>query len=296
MIRRVGVVGLGIMGQGMSKCLVQAGFEVCVYNRTRAKCEEVEKMGARVADTPADAAKGAQAVFTMLADPPAIREAVLGDNGAVEGLEPGAILIDCSTVDPETSASLKAAAESKGGSFLDSPVTGSKVAADSGELVLMIGGDAETIERARPALDAISSRIIHAGPTGSGTMLKLCFNLFVGHMAASLAESLVMGVKSGLKVETIMEAVMAGRIASSFYEWKGGCMADRDFGTSFSTKLLHKDLGLIMSAGNGLGVPLPVTAAVKELFQMAKGKGLAEEDFCSVVKVIEEFAGVEVRT
>jgi len=295
MNRRIGFVGLGIMGSGMAASLVRAGFDLTVYNRTRGRCSELEAKGARVADSPADAARAAEVVVTMLADPPAIREAVLGENGVIEGLEPGAVLIDCSTVDPGTTAAIRLAAEAKGAKSLDSPVTGSKPAAASGELVMMVGGDDATLAKARPVLEAMSTKIIHAGPSGSGTMLKLCFNLFVGHMAASLAEALVLGVKSGLKPWTIIEAVMSGKIQSPFYEWKGGCMVDRDFSTSFSTKLLHKDLGLIMSAGHGLGVPLPVTAAVKELFQMAKGKGLADEDFCSVVKVIEEFAGIEVR-
>lgn len=292
---RVGFVGLGIMGSGMAANLLKEGFEVCVYNRTRSRCLELEKLGAKTAETPADAARGATVVVTMLADPPAIKEAVLGNGGVIEGLEPGSVLIDCSTVDPDTTSATRAAAESRGAAFLDSPVTGSKSAAESGELVMMIGGDDKTLAAVRPVLDAMSSRIIHAGPSGSGTMLKLCFNLFVSHMAASLAEALSLGVKSGLKPETILEAVMAGKIQSPFYEWKGNCIADRDFSTNFSTKLMHKDTGMIMSAAQGLGVPLPVTAAVKELFQMAKCRGLEDEDFCSVAKVIEQDAGIEIR-
>lgn len=295
MNRKVGFVGLGIMGEGMAGSLLRNGFEVTVYNRTRSKCTRLEKMGARVAETPADAARGCGTVVTMLADPPAIREAVLGKGGVIEGIESGAVLVDCSTVDPETTAAIKEAVEARGARSLDCPVTGSKPAAASGELVLMVGGETETLQMARPVLEAMSSRIIHAGPSGSGTMLKLCFNLFVSHMAASLAEALVLGAKSGLKPDAVIEAVMAGKIQSPFYEWKGGCMADRDFDTNFSTRLMHKDTGLILSAAAGLGVPLPVTAAVRELLQMAKSKGLADEDFCSVVKVIEEFAGVEVR-
>jgi len=292
---RVGFIGLGIMGGGMAASVLRAGYDLTVYNRTRSKCANLERMGARIADTPAGAAKGAGVVITMLADPPAVREAVLGKNGVIEGLESGAVLVDCSTVDPETTAALRAAAESKGAKSLDAPVTGSRAAAEDGELVLMIGGEEGTIEKARPVLEAMSSKIMHAGPSGSGTMIKLCFNLFVSHMAASLAEALVLGVKSGLKPQMIIDAVMAGRIQSPYYEWKGGGIIDRDFSTNFSTKLMHKDTNLIMSAGYSLGVPLPVTAAVKELLQMAKGEGLSEEDFCSVVKVIEQNAGVEVR-
>lgn len=295
MKQRIGFVGLGIMGRGMAANLLDAGYEVAVYNRTRNKTEELGKLGAQVADTPAMAARGREVVITMLADPPAIQDAVLGENGVIEGLEPGAILIDCSTVDSATTAATLAAANSKGAKFIDSPVSGSKTAATTGELILMVGGEETTLNEVREVLDVISKKIVYAGPSGSGTMLKLCFNLIVSHMTAALSEALVLGVKSGLKPETIIETVMAGVIGSRLYEWKGGCIMDRDFATNFSTKLMHKDLNLIMSVGYSLNAPLPVSAAVKELFGMAKSGSQAEEDFCSVVKVLEEFAGVEVR-
>jgi len=295
MKERIGFVGLGIMGRGMAATLVRCGYDVTVYNRTRSKAEELGRLGAKVADTPAGAARGAGVVITMLADPPAVDEAVLGVNGVIEGLEAGSILIDCSTVDPATTAAVREAAASKGARFLDSPVAGSKDAAAKGELILMVGGDEETLREVREILEVMSKRIIHAGPSGSGTMVKLCFNLVGSHMMAALSEALVLGTKSGLAPEVILDAVMAGALASRLYEWKGGCVMDRDFTTNFSIKLMHKDLSLMMSAGYSLGTPLPVTAAVKELYSMAKGHGESEEDFCSVVKVLEDLAGVEVR-
>jgi 3-hydroxyisobutyrate dehydrogenase-like beta-hydroxyacid dehydrogenase len=279
----------------MAENLIKGGFDLTVYNRTRAKAEDIAKLGAKIADTPAEAARGQDVVITMLADPPAVREVIFGKDGLVGGLESGSILIDCSTVDPTTTASVREAAESKGAAFLDSPVAGSKDAAAKGELILMVGGEEAVLNRVRPILEAVSKRIVHAGPSGSGTMVKLCFNLAVSHMAAALSEALVLGVKSGLKPEVIIDTIMAGTVAAPFYQWKGGCIMDRDFTTNFSTKLMHKDLGLLMSAGGLFGVPLPVTAAVKELFSMAKGHGQAEEDFCSVVKVLEGLAHIEVR-
>lgn len=292
---RIGFVGLGIMGRGMAASLVKAGYDVTVHNRTQSRTQELVALGAKASDTPADAAKGKPVVITMLADPPAVNEAVLGMNGVIEGLEPSAILIDCSTVDPVTTARTRDAAAARGARFLDCPVAGSKDAAANGELIAMVGGDKDTLDEAREILEAVSKTIIHAGPAGSGTMVKLCFNLMVSHMTAALAEAMVMGVKAGLKPEVILDTIMAGRISSDFYRWKGGCMADGDFATNFSTKLMHKDLNLIMSAGQSLGVPLPTTAAVKELFGMAKTSGHAEDDFCSVVRVLEEFAGTLVR-
>ena len=296
MEQQIGFVGLGIMGRGMAANLLKAGYELTVYNRTRARAEEFAKIGAKIADTPAQAAQGKHVVITMLADPPAINEAVLGKNGVIDGLESGAILIDCSTVDPATTRATLEAAQKKGVQFLDCPVAGSKDAAAKGELILMLGGDEQTIAQVRDILEVVSKCIIHAGPSGSGTMVKLCFNLAVSHMAAALSEALVLGVKGGLKPEVIVETFMAGTIGAPFYRWKGGCIMDRDFTTHFSTDLMHKDLTLMMSAGRELDVPLPVTAAVKELFTMAKSHGEAEADFCSVIKILEDLAGVEVKS
>lgn len=295
MKQRIGFIGLGIMGRGMAANLLRAGYEVTVYNRTRCKAEELQSLGAKIADTPALAAKGNDVVIAMLADPPAICEAVLGEKGIIEGLENNAILIDCSTVDPNTTTATREAAAAKGARFIDCPVAGSKDAAAKGELILMVGGDENTLEEVRNILEVVSKKIIHAGPAGSGTMVKLCFNLAVSHMAAAMSEALVLGVASGLKPEVIINTFMAGTIGAPFFEWKGGCIMDRDFTTHFSTKLMHKDLGLMMSAGYSLNVPLPVTAAVKEYFSMAKAHGQADEDFCSIVKVLEDLAGVEVQ-
>lgn len=295
MKQKIGFIGLGIMGRGMAANLLEAGYEVTVYNRTRERSEELGRLGAEVVDTPAKAAEAKGIVITMLADPLAVDEVVLSREGVIDGLRRNAVFIDCSTVDPATTATTQAAAAAKGARFLDSPVAGSKDAAAQGELILMVGGEEEILEEVRPVLEVVSKKIIYAGPSGSGTMLKLCFNLAVSHMAAALGEALVLGVKSGLKPEVIIETFMAGTIGAPFYQWKGGAIMDRDFTTHFSTKLMHKDLNLMSSAGYMFNVPLPVTAAVKELFGMAKAHGEGEEDFCSVIKVLEELTGVEVK-
>ncbi len=296
MAQSVGFIGLGIMGQGMARNLLKSGFSVTVYNRTRARSEELAADGAAIAETPADAARGKDFVITMLSDPAAVKSVVEGERGLAAGLGAGATLIDCSTVDTETSAMLLQLAKSKGADFLDSPVTGSKLGAEAGELVLLLGGEAAVLEQARGVLEAMSKRIIHAGPSGSGTLLKLCFNLMVSHTAVALSESLVLGAKGGLNPETIVDALMAGALASYFIDWKGKCMITRDFATNFSTKLMLKDTKLIASTAQSLGFDLPTTDAVRDKLQEAADSGLAEEDFCSVVKVYEKAAGVEVRS
>lgn len=294
-MQKIGFIGLGIMGQGMTASLIKAGYDVTLYNRTRSRAEELAKEGAKVANTPAEAAEGNDVVITMLADPQAIHDVVLGKKGVIEGLKKNAVLIDCSTVDPATTKATLEAADARGARFLDSPVAGSKDAAAGGELILMVGGREADLSEVRDILEVLSKKIIYAGPSGSGTSLKLCFNLIVSHMAAALSESLILGVSAGLKPETLIETFMAGTVGAPFYRWKGGCIMDRDFATNFSIRLMHKDLNLMMSAGYDQNVPLPVTAAVKELFSMAKAHGQAEEDFCSVIKVLEDLADVEVK-
>lgn len=291
---KVAVLGMGIMGQGMALTLIREGHEVTVWNRTRDRAEELAGRGATVADTPKQAAESKDFVIAMLANPDAVQAVAFGDHGLIGSLKEGAVLIDCSTVDPATSAVLAEAAAERGAGFLDSPVGGSKVAAESGELILMVGGDEATFEKAKPILEALSKKIIRAGGTTMGSYLKLCFNLMVSHMSAALAEALVFGAKAGLDPALVLDTINAGVIGSKFYEWKGGCMLDRDFTTNFSINLMHKDLNLIMSAAYGLNVPLPVSASVKELFGTAKSCCDPEEDFCAVIRALESVTHFEV--
>lgn len=294
-MKKIGFIGLGIMGQGMAANLIKAGYDVTLYNRTRSRATELAEQDVKIANTPAEAAEGNDLIITMLADPQAIQDTVIGKKGVIEGLKKNAILVDCSTVDPATTKATLEAADARGARFLDSPVAGSKDAAAGGELILMVGGRESDLDEVRDVLEILSKKIIYAGPSGSGTSLKLCFNLVVSHMAAALSESLILGVSAGLQPETIIETIMAGTVSAPFYQWKGGCIMDRDFTTNFSTRLMHKDLNLMMAAGYEQNVPLPVTAAVKEFFSMAKAHGQGEEDFCSIIKVLEDLADIEVK-
>lgn len=291
----IGLLGLGIMGRGMAIRLAKCGYQVTVWNRTRGKAEELVQFGAKVADTPRQAAEGNDIVITMLADPKAVKEVDYGPDGVLAGLKAGAVLIDCSTVDPATSRKLASRAGEAGADFLDCPVGGSKVAAENGELVLMVAGDPAVVARVRPVLEKMSKKITYAGETGMGASLKLCFNLIVSHMAAGLSESLMLGARSGLDPALVLDAVNGAVIGSKFYEWKGACILDRDFSTNFSLKLMHKDLNLMMETAYDLNTPLPVTASVKELFGMAAACCDPEADFSSVIRALETVTGTEVR-
>ena len=291
---KVGFIGLGAMGQGMAKNIISAGFPTTLYNRTRDKAEAFVELGGKVADTPKAAAEGADVVVSCLADPPAVEAVMFGPDGAIAGIKADATLIDMSTVDPRTTLKLADALKAKGAHLLDAPVAGSKHVAAAGELVAMVGGDEQVLRRCRPVLDAMCKSVIHTGPNGTGTYTKLAFNLIVGHMGVALAEGMVLGKKAGLDCQILLDTIMSSVIGSKFYEWKGGCILNRDFSQYFATRLMHKDLNLAMSVAYDLNIALPVTAAVKELFGAAKATGHEDEDFCSVIRPLEEIAGIEV--
>lgn len=293
-MKRIGFLGLGIMGRGMAVNLVQAGYPLTVWNRTKDKALQLAELGALIAENPAQAASNQDVIITMLADPKAVENVAYRPDGILAGIRPGSILIDSSTVDPHTSLKLAAAVKAKEAHFLDAPVAGSKKAAEEGQLIMMVGGSPDTLASVRPILETMSKQIIHAGPVGMGTYLKLCFNLIVSHMAAALSEGLLLGAKAGLDPSLILETIGAGIIASKFYDWKGQCILNRDFSTNFSLRLMHKDLNLIMSAAYELDVPLPVTAVVKELFGTAKSCANPDDDFSSVIRALESVANFEV--
>ncbi len=293
--RKLGFIGLGIMGRAMAENLLKSGSSVTVYNRTRARAEEMKSLGARVADTAADAARGSDVVISMVSDPAAVRDVILGHGGAVEGLGQGAVLIDCSTIDPKTTMEVSEAARSRGASFLDAPVTGSKIGAEKGELIMIVGGTPELIASVQDVFDVISKKVVIAGPTGSGVWMKLCFNTLVGQMIVGISQAVVTAKAAGLDPRVFLDLVMSGAIQSPFYAWKGGCILDRDFSTNFSTKLMRKDADLAIGAARDLGIPLIATESVRDALDRAIEAGYGEDDMCSYARVLEQLAGVEAK-
>jgi len=279
----------------MAENLLKSGSSVTVYNRTRARAEEMKSLGARVADTAADAARGSDVVISMVSDPAAVRDVILGHGGAVEGLGQGAVLIDCSTIDPKTTMEVSEAARSRGASFLDAPVTGSKIGAEKGELIMIVGGTPELIASVQDVFDVISKKVVIAGPTGSGVWMKLCFNTLVGQMIVGISQAVVTAKAAGLDPRVFLDLVMSGAIQSPFYAWKGGCILDRDFSTNFSTKLMRKDADLAIGAARDLGIPLIATESVRDALDRAIEAGYGEDDMCSYARVLEQLAGVEAK-
>ncbi len=286
-MQTVALLGLGVMGSGMAQNLLKAGFSLTVYNRTRAKAEPLAAKGARVAETPKEAVSAAQVSLSMVGDDTASRAMWLGENGALAGAKPDTVLVECSTLSLDWVRELAGHATSHNLAFLDSPVTGSKDAAEAGELRLLVGGDAAVLERVRPVLEAVSRRIDLFGPTGSGALVKLINNLMGGVQAVVLAEGLALAERAGLDMEQVVSFIINGAPGSPIVKGKAARMAARDYGdTQFALKWMHKDTTYALRAADEFGVPMPTVAVAREVYRMARNLGLGEADFAAVIEAL----------
>ncbi|UHA72084.1 NAD(P)-dependent oxidoreductase [Paenibacillus sp. 481] len=290
-MKTVAVIGLGTMGAPMAENLLRKGFAVTVYNRTSAKAEPLRAMGAQVAATPAEAAAHADVVLTMVSNDHSIEQVYYGDHGLLETTRPGTTIIDSSTISPSLVARLAADCSAKGASFLDAPVTGSKPAAIEGTLVFMVGGDTAVLEGAMDVLEAMGRKIIHMGPTGSGSITKLAHNALVGINNAALAEGFSIVAKAGVNPTAFLDVVQNGTGGSRAADLKGQKIIAGNFDNQFSLQLMLKDLKLASRLTEDMQSPSPMLDAAKSLFQMGQTAGYGEEDLCAVVKMYEQWIG-----
>lgn len=281
---KIAFLGLGIMGSRMAERLIRAGFELTVWNRTPGKAEALKKLGATEAASPKEAAAAADAAITMLADPASVEEVVF-KKGLLEGLTKGSLYIDMTTVSPETSRKLGAACAEREIAFLDAPVTGSKPAAAAGELLLMVGGDPSTLERARPVLQPMSKKIVHMGPIGQGSMMKLVNNLSMAGAMAALSEGFTLGKRGGLSGEAILEVLTSGALVSPLLRLKGEAILKGNFEPLFSLKHMAKDVHLAVEESQRERLDAPLSRLLDGLFQEAQRRNLGEEDYAALIKV-----------
>jgi 3-hydroxyisobutyrate dehydrogenase len=272
------------MGCGMAGNLLKAGFSLTVYNRTAAKAEALVMDGARFASTPAEAVKGATIVIGMLADDTVSREVWAGRNGALGGVQQGAILIESSTVSPAWVAELAQLASEHGAELLDAPVTGSRMQAASGQLTFLVGGSDRALEIAAPVLKTMSKEIVHMGPGGSGAKMKLINNFLCGVQVASLAEGLAWIEHSGLDRDKALSILKSGAPGSPLLGAIAERMATRNYAVNFLLRLMTKDLAYAESEAAGCGVQLKTSEAAKSHFEAAIAKGLGESDMASVIE------------
>jgi len=281
---RIAFLGLGIMGAGMARRLAGAGFPLTVYNRNPERVAAFAQFGARATATPREAAQEADIIMSMVADDPASRSIWLGDQGALAGAKAGAVLVESSTVSPAWVQELAAAAAARGCALLDAPVTGSKSHAASGELNFLVGGAADALEKARPALAVMSRSIVHLGPTGNGAMFKLINNFICGVQVAALAQGLVLVDKSGLNREQAVELLKNGAPGSPLVKTLADRMTASDFTPNFLLKLMAKDLGYAITEAKRHSIDLTTAGSALAVFARAMSLGHGDKDMAAVIE------------
>jgi 3-hydroxyisobutyrate dehydrogenase len=276
------------MGAGMAKNLLSAGFAVTVFNRTRAKAEPLAALGARVAETAADAARDADVVVSMLSDEAASRAAWTGEEGALTGVKAGAVLVESSTVKPKWIAELASLAKARGAEVLDAPVTGSRVQAEAGELTFLVGGERAALERVRPALKAMSKEIVYLGPSGSGARMKLINNFLAGVQVASLAEGMAWIERSGLDRELALKVLKNGAPGSPLLGAISARMVEAKYEVNFLLALMDKDLRYAATDAAALGIDLRTAKCAEARFQDAVDAGYGGRDMSAVVEPLRK--------
>lgn len=294
-MKKVGFIGLGVMGMGMAKNLLLRGYEVAVYNRTAGKAAELLKLGAVQLESPAAVAQAADVVITMISNDAAIRDVYWGDNGVFAGARSGITLIDSSTISPSLAKELAAAAAAISASFLDAPVTGSKPAAEDGTLVFMVGGSEDTISGVEDILLAMGRKVIPMGDNGSGAVAKLAHNTIVGINVVALAEGMAIAASGGIDGAAFLELVQSGGAASKAADLKGTKVLEGNYDVQFSLELMLKDLRLSSVLSDSFKVPTPLLEAAKSQFQIGDSMGLGELDMCSVAQAYEKWIGRKIQ-
>jgi 2-hydroxy-3-oxopropionate reductase len=276
------------MGRPMAMNLLKAGHSLTVWNRTSSRARELVAAGATLAKSPREAAAASDILFTIVSDPPALEEVLWGhpgnNDGAMAGLRPGSIYIDSSTVAPALTRRVAAACAEQSVRYLDAPVTGGDWGAREGNLVFMIGGEADTLREAEPVLGVLGKKWFHLGPNGAGQTVKLAMNAILALQVGAMAEALALVNKAGLKGEQLIEVMQSSMARSGVLDIKAPLMVAGDFKPSFPLRLMHKDLGLALDLANQLGVALPATAAAREVYNYVKGASPNDLDYSGVMR------------
>lgn len=297
---QIGFIGIGVMGRPMTLNLLKAGHGVTIYARHPEKPEvqEVLKAGAKSAPSARAVAMASEMVITMVPNSTQVEEVVAGPQGVLEGTRKGLIIIDMSTIAPSMSRKMAEAAIAKGAHFLDAPVSGGSQGAVNGTLTIMVGGEQNIFEQARPVLETMGKKenIFYVGPSGAGEIVKIVNNMLVGTISASIAEALVLGVKAGADVATMTKVIAMSSGASWQLSNQFPLRAfNGSFQPGFMTDLLHKDLGLALDLAAQQETPVAMTALSRQLFEMARAAGHGKDDYTAVLKVLEQMANIEVR-
>jgi 2-hydroxy-3-oxopropionate reductase len=280
----VGFIGLGLMGQPMAAKVLRAGFPLSVWNRTRERAEKLAAQGARVGASPREVTENSDVLITMVSDPAALETVLWGAEGALEGLRAGSVLVDSSTVSPVLVRRVAEACDSRNVGFLDAPVTGGTWGAEKGELVFMVGGRTEVLERVRPVLSVMGKRIFHLGPNGAGQTVKLAMNLLLALEVQAFAEALALVTAAGLPPDNLVEVMQSSMGRAPLLDVKAPLMLEGKFAPSFPLRLMNKDLGLAMELARDLGAALPAGAAAYSTYSAVNATVTDDVDYAAVAQ------------
>jgi len=283
---KIGFIGLGIMGSRMAANLQRYGYSLAVYNRTPAKAESLLGPCGTFAESPAKLAEQVEIVFTMLANPAAVEEAALGDNGFLDHLQPNALWVDCSSVDPSFSKKMATEAARRGVRFVDAPVTGSAVPAAEAKLVFWVGGEPPDLEAIRSLLLCMGNRIVHVGGPAMGTSMKMVVNVLLGNAMAAFAEGMALGQGLGISRKVLFNSLLSTPVAAPFLASKRLKIESGKYEAEFPLRWQQKDLHLVAESAFDAGVAMPVTNAAKELYRLAMMEGHGLEDFSAICKYL----------
>ena len=292
---KIGFVGLGIMGMPMAGHLLDAGYDVAAYDVRRAAVQEASQRGAEACSSPAEVASLSDIIITMVPDSPDVEAVIAGDNGILDGVQHGSVVIDMSTIDPATGQRMAELLQEKGADMLDAPVTGGAIGAQNATLSIFVGGSAESFERCKPVLELLGASVMHMGPGGTGHTAKLANQILGATCMIGVAEAFVFAKKAGLDLRTFYEAAIRGAGNSWHLEKLGPKIIDGDFAPGFMAKHMRKDLRLAAHAAGGVDAPVPVAALVGQLYGALSASGFGDEGHHAIVRVIEMLAAEEAR-
>jgi 3-hydroxyisobutyrate dehydrogenase-like beta-hydroxyacid dehydrogenase len=293
---KLGFLGLGLMGHPMARNLLRAGHRVALWSNTAGKAKQLadEEKGF-ACDSPKQVAEQSEYIFVCVGDTKMSEDVLLGADGVIHGAQPGTIVADASTISPAASRAIGQKLALKGIHYLDTPCTGSTPGATAGTLTFMIGGARDVFDKTNPILESMGKQFYYCGGPGCGLEAKLTQNLILSNIMQAFNEGIVLSTKAGIDPELMLEILNNSAAKSGLISYKAPFVLKRDFTTNFSTKWMHKDVGLALDAAREQGVPLPLTSLTHQMFQAAISEGYGELDMCSTIRVMERWAGIEVK-
>ena len=292
MAQTIGFIGLGIMGKPMARNLIEAGYPLVVYNRTASKAAELVELGARQVESPKEVGASAEVVITIVSDSPEVESVVLGDNGVIAGIAEGGVVVDMSSISPITTQRIAAELKGRGVAMLDAPVSGGEIGAIQGTLSIMVGGEESVFSRVKPILDSMGKSVVRVGEIGAGGFAKLSNQIIVAGVLQAVSEAMVLAKKAGVDIQLVYEAIRGGMAGGRTLDMKIPAFVEGKFEPGFKMDLHIKDVKNALLAGKALGVALPSTGLVHELFSSCSAQGKGQKDHSVIFTLLEQLSGL----